>query len=256
MIKTVARAPCLLVMLDYDGTLSPIARAPDEADLVPGTLDILKKLSELPSTMVAVISGRAIGDLSERVPCPGIILVGNHGFECPELSVELPVPMGELRARAADLEVELAGGLFGIDGVLIENKGPVISVHYRRADPRRVIEIMNIVRRIAKKYEGVEVAKGKKVLELRPDLHINKGTAVQMLIDEARRRLVCEPFPLYAGDDSTDEDAFAAIEQGVTIRVGADDRPTCATHRVHGPAEMVNFLSNLEAARRAFFVPP
>jgi trehalose-phosphatase len=119
-----------------------------------------------------------------------------------------------------------------------------------------VIDIMSVVRRIAHGHEGVVVVKGKKVLELRPDLSINKGTAVQRLIDHAKSLWGCDPFPLYAGDDTTDEDAFAAIEQGVTILVGEDERQTCATHRIHGPAELVLFMTHLEAARRAYLRSP
>jgi trehalose 6-phosphate phosphatase len=249
-LKKAAEAPCLLIMLDYDGTLSPIVRQPSEAYLLPGTLELLERLTRLPGTIVAVISGRSISDLSQRVPCPDIILFGNHGMERRGVPIQLPIPLDELKRMFAEIAAELQLDLGSIDGILVENKGPVVSVHYRRSDPRRVIEIMNIVRRVARRHEGVLIVKGKKVLELRPDFPVNKGSAVTDLIKEEGRKCGKEPYAIYAGDDTTDEDAFVAIKRGAPILVGEVNRPTKAIYQLPSPADLLSFLCHLEEARR------
>lgn len=250
MMARIAEAPCLLIMLDYDGTLSPIVQRPSEATMAEGTVELLEKLNALPGTAVAIISGRAMGDLRNRIPCEGIVLFGNHGLECLGLAPLISVPEKELRAMMASLEVTLQRALSRFTGVLIENKGPIISVHYRQAVDEEGIRKAAIAASAG--TTGLLVAEGKKVLEFRPDLPINKGTAVRTLVQQMEERCGRPLLALYAGDDTTDEDAFAQLEVGVTILVG-DERHTRARYRLEGPSELRRFLEMIVQYRSDLF---
>lgn len=246
----VAEAPCLLIMLDYDGTLSPIVQRPSEATVAEGTLELLERLSDLPGTAVAIISGRAIDDLRTRILCGGIVLFGNHGLECFGLFPTMPSSGEELREKMASLEVSLERALSRFSGVLIENKGPIISVHYRQAVDEG--EIRRAAIDAASGTEGLRIVEGKKVLEFRPDLPVNKGTAVRAMVQQMKDRCGKPPLALYAGDDTTDEDAFAQLDDGVTILVG-DERTTRARYRLDGPSDLRRFLEILEQRRSELF---
>ncbi len=235
-------------MLDYDGTLSPIAPSPPEARALPGAAEVLERLAALPGTMVAV-SGRAMADLKERLPCPDIVLFGNHGLESRGLVVPRGPPLQPLLDRAAAMERDVYRRVGSIDGVVIENKGPAVSVHHRLADDHWVDEIEKAVEAVSRAHRA-RLMKGKKVLELRPDVPVDKGTTARALVETARSRFGQEPLALYAGDDTTYEDAFAALDSGITILVAAEERPTEARFQVRDPDELLAFLQLVERERR------
>jgi alpha,alpha-trehalase len=231
------------VCLDFDGTLSEIVSDPGAATLVDGAAKALENLAAL--CPVAILSGRDLADIRERVGLPGIWYAGSHGFELigPDGShhqndaAATAVPV--LEAAAAELRDETKQ----IPGVLVEHKRFAVAVHYRNVAPERVGEIVATVHRHANRHE-LRVTNGRKVIELRPDIDWNKGTALAWIRERIHQ--TGRVLPIYVGDDLTDEDAFDAIRFngiGVVVRHDEDGgRPTAAQFTLNNPTEVREFL--------------
>lgn len=216
------------VLCDVDGTLSPIAPTPDAA-FVPDAIrralrDLLSRVG-----LVAAVSGRPAAQVAVLLDLPDLVIVGNHGFEQwtggkverpPELAPYLP----RLAAVAARAHADLA-----LPGLLIEDKTATLSLHYRRAaDPEAARRALLDWARAAAAASGLIVTEGRRVVEIRPPLDHDKGTAVLALIDRYHLRGV-----LYLGDDRTDLDAFEALRSwragpdraAVTVAVAGAEAP-------------------------------
>ncbi len=238
----------LAVLLDFDGTLASIADRPDAVRLNPHMRALLAGLGRNPRCVVGVISGRALEDVRQCVGLEGILYAGNHGLELagPEWT-----RVHEEAAEARDLIAaccrRLRHRLRGIKGVLVEDKGITASVHYRLVPREQAAAVYRIVlEELGQVPPGqIELQRGKMVLELRPALDWDKGKAARWLLERALGqdwRETCAV--LYAGDDSTDEDAFVALaDAGITIKVGPD--VTAAHYMVRDIEEMTRLLEAL-----------
>ena len=249
----------LLLLLDVDGTLSPIAPRPEYATVPASTQRVLRELVAMRDVHVASISGRAADDARRLVGVDGTWTIGNHGFEIAAPNGEIAARDGVARfaprvAEAARRAKEIASDE---SGVIVENKRWTLSVHYRLADPQIVPELTGRVQAIATEL-GLRVTGGKEVLELRPPIDIDKGTAA---VDLARQLGALDErgSVLVAGDDRTDEDAFRAIRRvkplAVTIRVGGDAsaRDTAAEFAVadtDGMRELLELVLQLVLEQR------
>jgi trehalose-phosphatase len=248
----------LALMLDIDGTLSPIARTPAEAGVPEATRNVLRQLATLPHVTVALVSGRSAADAWTMAGVEGAWVIGNHGLE-------LRTPSGQVSAndevrRFENAVAQAARSLSSVHrtapGALLENKRWTLSLHYRLADASSVPALLRRAREVADAC-GLRVTEGKKVVELRPPISIDKGTA-SAAFAERQGALREGASALYAGDDSTDEDAFrelrARSSRAVTARiVAADDHRTVDTHAefaLASPDELRQILEWL-AARRA-----
>ena len=216
------------LFLDYDGTLSPIAQTPDKAVMPKNTKGLLRQLSKIPNCRIAVVSGRTLGDISRRVGLKNIVYVGNHGFEIkgPNISFKSPVP-SRYRRTIEEIKAKIEKSLASVKGVLIEDKGFSLSVHYRSVDKKDIAKVETEFYAAIFLYElknDVQVKPGKMVLEVRPPIPWNKGKVALWLL--GRRLFVMRDekikvLPVYIGDDTTDEDAFQALkDRGLTIFVG------------------------------------
>lgn len=239
--KTVADASGLLVCLDFDGTLAPIVDDPDAAMPTERNQDAVASLAEIPSVTTAVISGRALSDVRERIAGPSIY-AGNHGLELArggDVSVHPVAREGAARIErlCAILEVVLAP----VPNCRVENKHLTGTVHFRSVPPAAVPTVRRLTRDIVDRVGGnaLELSPGKQILEIGPDLAWGKGDAVEVIAgDESPTTAV-----IYVGDDVTDESAFRAVEpDGIGIRVGGDE-PSSASARVASPADVADFLS-------------
>ncbi|MTE14313.1 trehalose-phosphatase [Nocardia sp. CT2-14] len=232
------------VLLDFDGTLSAIVPDPAAATLVEGGAAALTRLAA--RCPVAIVSGRELDDLRGRVGVDGLWYAGCHGFEllAPDGTTYVhEAAPGAEQALAAAAE-ELALSLGSIDGVLVEHKRFAVAAHYRRVAPERVGAVTAAVHAQARK-RGLRVTSGRKVVELRPDMDWDKGTALQWILGH----LTTPTLPIYVGDDLTDEDAFDAVEaEGIPIVVRHDengDRRTAARLALPGPEGVRSFLDEL-----------
>lgn len=234
------------ICLDFDGTLSAIVGDPDSATLADGAADALRRLAAL--CPVAVISGRDLPDIRQRVGITGLWYAGNHGYELtgPDGShhendaATSWTPIGQQAAA------ELGDSLEHIPGVRVEHKRFTVAVHYRNAAADQIDGVIETVSRYGHRH-GLRITYGRKLIELRPDLDWDKGTALTWI----RQRIIRSgrALPVYVGDDSTDEDAFDTVRFsgiGVVVRNAEDDdRPTAAQFSLDSPAEVVAFLRKL-----------
>lgn len=237
----------LLVMLDVDGTLAPIAPTPEQAAIPPATLDVLRRIAALPSVTLAFISGRAAMDTWRMTGVDGAWVAGNHGGEFREPNGTISVHPEVLKfehdiTAAATL---LAKDLAGVPGAFVENKRWTISVHYRQVADAAQQGLISLAETSARVH-GLRLMDGKKIVELRPPVDVNKGTAVATLL---RRAGVSEArgAALYAGDDRTDEDAFRALRgtvpNAITIRVAhGSPLSTAAEFELDDPQELCDLL--------------
>ena len=226
------RSP-LAVMLDIDGTLAPIAATPENAFVPLETSEVVRKLAQVPGVHLALVSGRAVDDARKLLDVEGAWIIGNHGLE-------IRTPEGELSAvpeahafEATIAEANKALALLSREtrGALVENKRWTLTLHFRLSDERMVPTLVAAAHEIAREH-GLDSRLGKKVIELRPPVAINKGTATLALA--GRVGALGSGSVLYAGDDQTDEDAFLvlrkAMRDAVTIHVlGPRDDQSAAT---------------------------
>ncbi len=236
----------VLLLLDFDGTLAPIAPTPGEAALPAPTRSVLERLVRSPRCTVVVVSGRALDDIRAKIGLDGVVYVGSHGLESDGFPPYEPT--ASFRETLARARSELGARLAGVPGVIFEDKKVSLAVHYRRVEPREIARVESAVRgAVAALDHGelLEVSPGKMVFELRPRLGWNKGTAVDLVVRaEERRRGGCV-FPIYVGDDATDEDGFRALEgRGLAVLVG--ERPESnATHFVSDTEEVARMLREI-----------
>jgi trehalose 6-phosphate phosphatase len=237
------------VFFDFDGTLSDIVNNPDSARLVAGAGDALTALTA--QCPVAILSGRDLADVRERIGLPGIWYAGSHGFE-------LTGPDGahhENAEAAASISVldraaaELTDRLGHIPGVVVEHKRFGVAVHYRNAARDRVDEVAAAVRSVGQRT-ALRVTTGREVIELRPDVDWDKGKTLRWVLDHIRGDEQPGPLlPIYLGDDITDEDAFDAVHpDGIAIVVRHNDdgdRATAATYALDNPTRASEFTERL-----------
>ena len=243
----------MLVALDFDGTLSPIVRRPDEAALLDGVAGPLRRLVHRTDTVGAIVSGRGLADVRERVGLEGMYYAGNHGFEIEGPGVDRVHPAAE-RARPA-LEAGLAGlrsALAGEPGTEVEDKHWTLSVHYRRAERAGAVARVRAAVDEHCRRPGLRVTEGKKIFEVRPDVDWHKGRATEFLLrvvagqdDPALSVLPA----IFIGDDRTDEDAFAVVrDRGGGIVVGDPPADTRAVAWLRGPGEVAELIQALADA--------
>ena len=210
------------LFLDFDGTLTPIVSRPEKAFLSFQMRELIQRLCSVHK--VAIVSGRELGDIKERVGIQECIYVGNHGLEVEGNGLSFKV-VGAVEARS-ELEKFLreirdAVQESNIRGAVLEDKKLTVSIHYRLLDKRDIESFLSLTRSILKPYleKGLfRVVEGKKVVEVRPNVQWDKGKAVQWLMMQDGFK---ESIPVYIGDDETDRDAFRTIkDKGISIAVG------------------------------------
>jgi trehalose 6-phosphate phosphatase len=239
------RGDQLAVFLDYDGTLTPIVSRPDKAVLTDSTRAILRTLAaKIP---VAILSGRELEDVRERVAIDGIVYAGSHGFD-------IAGPRGLRRQEATEFlpvldeaEKELREKLAGIAGALVERKCFSIAAHYRNVNETDFLRMERVVSEIAARHRELRRIDGKKVYELLPNIDWDKGKAALWVLEHLRLERP-NARPIYIGDDRTDEDAFRALEQrGIGVLVSEEPKPTAASYSLGNPSEVERFLRKLVA---------
>lgn len=233
----------VLVASDFDGVIAPIVDDPAAVVPITRSLAALEALSLLDDTEAALVSGRSLAFLRALDGVPASLwLAGSHGSE---FGHRTPAPLEPARRDLLDrLVADLRMLASAHEGALVEEKSGSVAFHYRNVDPAARADIASIIVDGPGALAGVEVKRGKMVLELAV-FSANKGTAIEALRADTSATAV-----FYIGDDITDEDAFAVLHDGdLGIKVGPG--VTRATHRIASPHDAMLLLTHLAAARAA-----
>lgn len=239
------RIPPLAVFIDFDGTLVEIAPAPDAVE-VPADLaqDVESACRSFDGAM-AVVSGRAISDLDRYLPT-SLPVAGGHGSERRRADGSVVALPPERAAAAAAIADRLEAFASGNQGLILERKASAVALHYRLAPELKDECIRKMAEAVADVPE-FGVVEGKMVVEARP-LEASKGAAVRAFMQEAP---FSGRFPVFIGDDITDEDGFIAAQElgGIGVKVG--DGETSARLRTPDVGSALAIIRGLAAKAEA-----
>jgi trehalose 6-phosphate phosphatase len=235
----------IALFLDYDGTLTPIVNDPEKAFLDENTRQTLEKVAG--KWVVAVISGRDLTAIQNFVKLDNVYYAGSHGFDISgPANLTLEMQKGKeflpvLEKAEGHLEKKLAD----IPGAAIERKQFSIAIHYRNVKQAQVNTVRQTVRLVQAEYPELRITEGKKVFELQPDIEWHKGKALIWLMEKLTLDLDTY-YPMYMGDDITDEDAFESLKAiGTSIVVKGSSHPTSADFVLENTRETAAFLETL-----------
>jgi trehalose 6-phosphate phosphatase len=239
-IRQIAATEHLLVAMDFDGTMAPIVGHADDARPLPRSAAAFAGLAVLPRTTTALISGRALASLRAVASPPvNTLLIGSHGAEAwlgpgstgLTLDPEQKALLAEVRAVLGDIVKEAPG-------TMLEDKPAGVVLHTRLAPDDVADDAVAAARSVLQDRKGVFLKDGKRVLETSV-VNASKGEGVTFL-----RQITGATGVLFAGDDTTDEDALARLEPGdVGVKVGLDF--TQAQYRVEAPVHVAELLEVL-----------
>jgi trehalose-phosphatase len=242
------RDPALF--LDFDGTLAPVASRPEAACLPAATRTLLASLAR--THVVCILSGRELQDLRSKVGLTNIYYGADHGRHLlgpTGRNLELVVG-AEARTDLRSAARSIRSRLDDVEGVIVETKDLSLSVHYRLTPEGQRDRVAAAVADVAGTFPALSLGQGKLVHELRPRDGWDKGQAMLWLLERLHLSAT-EVCPVCLGDDITDEDMFlAAADGGVSILVGAVDRPTLAQYCLAGTEEVASFLAFFDRRRR------
>jgi trehalose 6-phosphate phosphatase len=216
------------VFLDVDGTLAPIVSRPELAEVPAETRAELRRLVSR-YALVACISGRTGAEARRLVGVDGIFYAGVHGLELAPEADAWRTPLREVA---------------GLEWPWVEDKGLTVAFHWREADDEDAARAS--LEEVAERAQalGLEARWGRKVLEVRPPVDADKGTAVRLLLAEHGLQRA-----LYAGDDTTDLDAFRGLdglEVAIRVAVASAEEPAglseAADVVVESPAALLDLL--------------
>lgn len=239
-IRQIAGTEHLLVAMDFDGTMAPIVGHADDARPLPRSAAAFAGLAVLPRTTTALISGRALASLRAVASPPvNTLLIGSHGAEAwlGPGSTGLTLDP-EQKARLAEVRTVLEDIVKEAPGTMLEDKPAGVVLHTRLASDDVADDAVAAARSVLQDRKGVFLKDGKRVLETSV-VNASKGEGVTFL-----RQITGATGVLFAGDDTTDEDALARLEPGdVGVKVGLDF--TQAQYRVEAPVHVAELLEVL-----------
>lgn len=242
-IKAKFREKDPLFFLDFDGTLAPIVENHEDAAISEEMIELVKKLASKYS--VAVVSGRGLADVKNKLGIQDIYFAGSHGFEIsgPDNYYRENDEAQDLLPVFDQVEPELKAKLREIEGVRFERKKFTLAIHYRKVKEEKEIDVHRIVEEVLKNYDRLKKGEGKKVIEIKPALDWHKGRAVETLKKQIFGNR--DSFTFYLGDDVTDEDAFESKAIDLGILVGSHGGKTFADYTLESIDEVIIFLKYL-----------
>ncbi|AZO94284.1 trehalose-phosphatase [Halocella sp. SP3-1] len=238
----------ILLFLDYDGTLAPFADNPAEAYPLPGVIELIKHLNDTEKYSISLITGRRLKDLRKFINLKDIYYAGTHGLEIITADGNELSPGKDRGLKNTDLNNirDFFKKEYLIDpDYSLEDKGLVLTLHHPTTINKD--KIIKHLETIIRKRE-YEILPGRKIIEIRPRFW-NKGDAVKLLIQEIKEKNKIDSYlPIYIGDDSTDEDVFKILNNGIGIYVENENKiNTSADYTVKNPTEVLTFLQELKA---------
>ncbi|XP_066150264.1 uncharacterized protein [Euwallacea fornicatus] len=230
------------LLLDYDGTLTPIVAHPDLATIPPETKTLLEDLSKSPKVFLAIVSGRNPDNVKQMVGINNIVYAGNHGLQViyPDGTKYVHQLPSQFNDQVRNLITSLDESVVR-DGAWIEDKGASLTFHFRATPEEKRPEIEATARTIIEKA-GFKVGNAHMALEARPKVQWNKGSVSLLILNRefGEEKWQGNVKVIFAGDDTTDEDAMLALKgRALTFRIAANgsiqthaDQLLSSTHSV------------------------
>jgi len=245
------------MFLDYDGTLSPIVDDPDKAFMSSKMRRTVKKLAKCFPT--AIVTGRCIDKVYNFVKLAELYYAGSHGMDIkgPAKGFSrhkrvkqslLYQPANDYLPMIDEVYRQLLEKTKSTPGAKVENHKFCASVHFRCVDEKKWSELVLQVRSVLKKFPTLQLTQGRKVFEIRPMIEWDKGKALEFLLESLGFGNTNNVFPVYIGDDRTDEDAFKMLRdrgEGFGILVSKFPKDTDASYSLQDPSEVMDFLRRL-----------
>jgi len=246
--RKLAAADELVLILDFDGTLSPLVEMPSAAVMPEGTRETLQALAVLDGITLVILSGRALEDLKSRAGVGGVIYGGCHGLEIEGEGICFRHPdLSSFEAVVDEIAETLSVSTEKMPGLIIENKRYALSVHYRKVDGEREEEALAAISQVAGRYPcRARISRESRTFEILPPIDWDKGKA-SLWILEALAKRASRSLVLCMGDELTDEDAFAALK-GMAVTVMVNPLPsvkTCADFRLDNTDEVAEVLGRI-----------
>ncbi|TYI50532.1 hypothetical protein E1A91_D12G107900v1 [Gossypium mustelinum] len=244
----------IVMFLDYDGTLSPIVEDPDRAFIQCVALSIIsfRYSHSITVSLFCKLQVYKFVKLAE------LYYAGSHGLDIkgPEKRSKsksdgesvLFQPASEFLPMIDEVYKQLVDTTKSTPGAKVENNKFCLSVHFRCVDEKKWSELAQQVRSVLKEYPKLRLTQGRKVLEIRPTIKWDKGKALEFLLESLGFANCTDVFPVYIGDDRTDEDAFKILRdrgQGFGILVSKFPKETSASYSLQEPDEVMDFLRRL-----------
>ena len=235
-----------MILTDFDGTLVEFNVDPSAVVLPPSRQILLQTLGKRADLGAGIITGRRIDDLRERIPAePSMFLAGLHGLEIEGPGLRFAHNGVALAAPGISvLAKDLRRAVKPLPGVFVEDKTYAVVLHLRgasKADRLHATTRFNALAEPLLSEGTVRLQPGDQVLELLPNVDWAKGDAVRAIIRQVENDTKETVWPVYIGDDATDEDAFEEIgTNGLTISVGT--RPGAASFQIADPSAVECFL--------------
>ncbi|KAI4307373.1 hypothetical protein L6164_030572 [Bauhinia variegata] len=250
----------IVAFLDYDGTLSPIVPDPDKAFMTKKMRATVKDIAR--NFPTAIVSGRCRDKVYNFVKLPELYYAGSHGMDIKGPSRRghsekgnqiLCQPASKFLPMINEVYKILLEKTKSVPGAKVENNKFCLSVHFRCVDEKSWDALAEEVRVVLNEYPKLRVTQGRKVLEIRPTIKWDKGKALEFLLESLGYANSKHVFPIYIGDDRTDEDAFKVLSsrgQGIGILVSRVPKETDASYTLQDPSEAKQFLRRLVEWKR------
>ena len=237
-IKNKLKKHNFVLLLDFDLTLSPLVKNPANAILPKDTRILLKKLAD--KIHVVIITGRTLQDIKKRIKLNNIMYIGSHGLEYEVKGVTKTIQLSTLSNQGLkDTKKKFLQIKRKYSGVIVEDIKLTLALHYRLLLPQDKSVFLADIKKIQMGLEKYNLSGTiyKKTLEVRPKIKEDKGTASLFML----KKFGNPKQVIYIGDGKTDEDAFRALPQGITIRVGKS-KQSLAKYYVRDIREVKKFL--------------
>ncbi|XP_020236993.1 probable trehalose-phosphate phosphatase 3 [Cajanus cajan] len=267
-VMSIAEEKEIVVFLDYDGTLSPIVDDPDKAYMSDAMRAAVREVAYCFPT--AIVSGRCKDKVYEFVKLRNVYYAGSHGMDistplgsskCEDQKHQIKAfdekgndvvhfhPAKEFLPTIQEIIKVLKENTARIEGSMIEDNMFCVTVHYRRVKNDEDVGVLReMVESIMKAYPSFHISRGRKVMEIRPNVNWDKGRALRYLLESLRFDNFNNVLPMYLGDDRTDEDAFKVIRhigRGFPIIVSSVAKETEASYSLRDPTDVLTFLIRL-----------
>ena len=240
----------IYIFLEYDGTIVPFARRPDQAVIPDANKELLKRLSLNLQCEVAIISGRKLSDIKQMVGLRNIIYSGNHGLEVEGPNIKFKsFILFKYEKTLSEIKKQLQDELSVIPGAWVEDKGLSLSVHYRLVASQKIPQVKIVFQEatIIDRLKGlIKTKSGKMILEIQPPVVWDKGKIVLWLL--ARQTFLRDEqiiLPIYVGNNLADEDAFRVLRnKGLTVCIG-ESKGSLAEYYLNNSREVAELLQRI-----------